>query len=121
MQAGSSFDELGLELLKHGYRRFETRHLYCSNHGLVRLNLEVGAERWPCPICGEERDCSLPLQRGYTRYQLPTFDVVVRRIAWEAVAEDEFHARPIPKPGVDGRSRHYRKTFQVGLREAALT
>ncbi len=35
------FSSLGIELLKHGYRRFVTRHLFCSAHGLLRINHEV--------------------------------------------------------------------------------
>jgi hypothetical protein len=82
-----------LELLKHGYRHFYTVQLYCVSHGLIRLNLELVAERWPCPLCGIERECGRPLQHGYTRQELPNWNVRVGPINWAGIAESE----PAPK------------------------
>lgn len=113
-----AFSSLGIELLKYGYRSFATFQMYCPQHGLLRVNLEIGAGRWPCPICHVERECSPPLAHGYTRQTLPSFDVIVAPARWEWIAEKDY--AELPTKAVDQqRSHHYRKNGELACAKHA--
>lgn len=101
------FTSLGIELLKYGYRSFSTHQLYCPQHGLLRLNIEVYAERWPCPICGAERECGF-LAHGYTRQALPSFNIIVAPARWNWIAESDY----LEKPSRERAAHHMRDSQQ---------
>lgn len=112
------FSSLGIELLKYGYRSFVTLQMYCTQHGLLRLNLELSAQRWPCPICRVERECSPPLAHGYTKQSLPSFDVIVAPARWGWIAEQDY-VEPPTKAIDRQRARHYRKNGELACAKHA--
>jgi hypothetical protein len=72
MQA--TFDELGIELLKYGYRKVVFLEVECKIDGASRLGvsaeLPIG-EQFECPECHAQRPCSGILAAGYSRRPLP--------------------------------------------------
>ena len=112
-----TFDALGIELLKHGYRKVVFLEVECKIDGTYRLG--VGAElaigdHFECPQCHEQRPCSGILASGYSKKPLPLKpEFWYGRGNWQIVSENEHTARP----KTADYARHYRKTLQVDIRE----
>ena len=72
MQA--AWDELGIELLKYGYRRVRFIELECRTDGTLRIGVssEVALNgHFECPRCHLSRPSSGILATGYTRRTVP--------------------------------------------------
>jgi hypothetical protein len=115
-----TFDALGIELLKHGYRKVVFLEVECKIDGTYRLGVSAELPLGPhfdCPRCHVSRPCSGILAAGYSRRSLPLEPEFWGGAAhWQQMSEDEYR-QPAPKPGMDGRARHYQKTRQVDTSE----
>jgi hypothetical protein len=111
-----TFDELGIELLKYGYRKVFFLELECKIDGTYRLGVSAEipiGDQFECPKCHEQRPCSAVLAVGYSRHPLPLEPEFWRGPAyWHEINEKEYR-QPAPTPGLEGRSRHYRPTFEL--------
>ena len=110
-----TFDELGIELLKYGYRKIVFIEVECKIDGTYRLGVSAGqpiGDRFECPECHEQRPCSGILATGYSRKPLPLAPEF-----WYGsgnlhnVSEDEYR----PRRRTGQYARHYRKTFRSAL------
>ncbi len=105
-----TFDQLGIQLLKHGYRKVVFFEVECNLDGTYRLGVSAELQfgsHFDCPKCHMQRPCSGILAIGYIRNPLePEFWCGAAK--WQEISEDEYR-RPMSKPGMDGRARHYRK------------
>jgi len=114
MQA--TFNELGIELLKYGYRKVVFLEVQCKIDGTFRLGVSPEAlfdSQFECPKCHSLRPCSGIIATGYSRQSLPLEEFWSGPGDWDEISIDEYRP-PKPKPGVDGRARHYRTTVHVG-------
>ena len=115
-----TFDQLGIELLKHGYRKVVFLEVECKIDGTYRLGVSaevsIGAH-FDCPKCHMQRPCGGILATGYSRRSLPLEPEFWGGAAhWQQMSEDEYR-QPAPKPGTGVRARHYRKTLAVAMQE----
>ncbi len=111
-----TFDELGIELLKYGYRKVVFLEVECKIDGAIRLGvspeLPIG-EQFECPECHAQQPCSGILATGFSRRPLPLEpEFWSGPTHWDEISIDEYRP-PAPKPGHEGRARHYRKTLHV--------
>jgi len=60
-----SYNQLALELLRHGYEQVLYVEIYCRSCGAWRAPVLWSESRMPCPRCHMERDAVL-LGRGFT-------------------------------------------------------
>ena len=67
-----------LALLSLGYRRVFFAELHCRFDGAIRIATELEpGRRHPCPICGEIRHSSGVYAIGYSKRELPFFEIVM--------------------------------------------
>src|SRR5262249_32441083 len=114
MQA--TLDELGIELLKYGYRKVVFLEVECKIDGAFRLGISAEqpiGDRLECPRCHLPRPRSGILATGYSRRPLPLEPELWKAaIDWDTISDDDYRP-PANKPGLEGRARHYRKKLQV--------
>ena len=114
----SAFDELGIELLKWGFRKVVFLEVECKIDGTHRIGVSAGlpiGDQFECPKCHAQRPCSGIIATGYSRRLLPFHEFWMGSSGrWDDISADEYRLRAT-KPGVDGRARHYRKTLQIGI------
>ena len=78
-----------LALLALGYKRIFYAELYCPTNGAIRIGVELEpSRRHPCPVCGRRCSCSGVLCMGYSRRELPFFEVVAGPVI-SLLADDE--------------------------------
>jgi len=66
-----------LELMGLGFRRVYFSELHCKDHGEIRIAVETEPRhRHPCPICNCSCWCSKVLCTGYSKRQLPFYEIV---------------------------------------------
>jgi hypothetical protein len=114
-----TFDALGIELLKHGYRRVVFIEVECKIDGTYRLGVcseQPIGDHFECPECHEQRPCSGILATGYSCRLLPFEEFWFGPGNWDQMSAREYLVRK-PKLAMNGRARHYRKTLQVDARE----
>jgi hypothetical protein len=111
----SAFDELGIELLKWGFRKVVFLEVECKIDGTHRIGVSAGlpiGDQFECPKCHAQRPCSGIIATGYSRQPLPFHEFWNRSGRWDDISADEYRP-PVPKPGLGGRARHYQKALQV--------
>ena len=107
-----AFDELGIELLKYGYRKVVFLETECNRCGTFRLGLgpEVPlGDHFECPRCHEQRPCSGILAVGYSRRALPLEPEFYGGAAHFLQISEQEYRPPVRKLGKDGRAHHYKK------------